>query len=125
MVVIEKEYENTEVDEQLILLAKEMKGNIVTNDFNLNKVATVKGAEGTEYQRVGQLVEAGSYAWRGYAFADRQRRQGAGTGRSVPGRWHDGRSGQRRIAHREHHLGVCYLRAANGSGAYGDLAKAN
>lgn len=45
VVVIEKEYENTEVDEQLILLAKEMKGKIVTNDFNLNKVATVKGVE--------------------------------------------------------------------------------
>lgn len=45
VVVIEKEYENTEVDEQLILLAKEMKGNIVTNDFNLNKVATVKGVK--------------------------------------------------------------------------------
>lgn len=45
VVVMEKEYENTEVDEQLILLAKELKGKIVTNDFNLNKVATVKGVQ--------------------------------------------------------------------------------
>lgn len=43
--VVEKEYENIEVDEMLIRLAKEMKGKVVTNDFNLNKVATVKGVE--------------------------------------------------------------------------------
>jgi uncharacterized protein YacL len=43
--VVDKDYENMEVDEKLIMLAKDMKGKIVTNDFNLNKVATVKGVE--------------------------------------------------------------------------------
>ncbi len=43
--VVDKEYNNMEVDEKLIALAKDMKGKIVTNDFNLNKVATVNGVE--------------------------------------------------------------------------------
>ncbi len=43
--VVEKEYDNMEVDEMLIALARDMKGKIVTNDYNLNKVATVKGIE--------------------------------------------------------------------------------
>jgi len=40
--VSDKDYDNIEVDEKLIRLAQEMKGKLVTNDFNLNKVATVK-----------------------------------------------------------------------------------
>ncbi len=43
--VVDKEYGNIEVDERLIAMAKDMKGKIVTNDFNLNKVATVNGVE--------------------------------------------------------------------------------
>jgi len=43
--VVEKEYDNMEVDEMLIALAKDLKGKIVTNDYNLNKVATVKGVD--------------------------------------------------------------------------------
>ena len=34
--------QNTEVDDKLVLLAKEMHGAIITNDFNLNKVATIQ-----------------------------------------------------------------------------------
>ncbi|MBQ9989234.1 MAG: PIN domain-containing protein [Clostridia bacterium] len=43
--IVEKGYEGLEVDEMLIELAKEMKGKLLTTDFNLNKVATVKGVE--------------------------------------------------------------------------------
>lgn len=43
--VVDKDFGNMEVDERLIALAKDMKGKIVTNDFNLNKVATVNGVE--------------------------------------------------------------------------------
>ena len=53
--VVEKDYENMEVDEKLIRLAKEMKGKVVTNDFNLNKVATVKGVE---VLNINQLANA-------------------------------------------------------------------
>jgi uncharacterized protein YacL len=37
------EFEGKPVDERLVLLAKELNGRIVTNDFNLNKVAQLHG----------------------------------------------------------------------------------
>jgi len=37
--------DNMEVDSKLLKLARETNGKIVTNDFNLNKVATVQGVE--------------------------------------------------------------------------------
>ena len=40
--VTDKDYEDMEVDEKLMRLAMEMKGKVITNDLNLNKVATVK-----------------------------------------------------------------------------------
>ncbi|MEL7568604.1 MAG: PIN/TRAM domain-containing protein, partial [Dehalobacterium sp.] len=42
--IVDKDYEDiTEVDSKLVKLAQEMKGYIVTNDFNLNKVAQLQG----------------------------------------------------------------------------------
>ncbi|MHC4879192.1 MAG: PIN domain-containing protein [Planctomycetota bacterium] len=41
----EKEGQKTPVDEQLIKLAKDRGGRIITNDFNLNKVASVQGVD--------------------------------------------------------------------------------
>ena len=35
--------DNSEVDLKLLKLARQLKGNIVTNDFNLNKVASIQG----------------------------------------------------------------------------------
>lgn len=39
------EFENQPVDLKLVLLAKHLNGKIVTNDYNLNKVAKVQGVE--------------------------------------------------------------------------------
>ncbi|MDD7362580.1 MAG: PIN/TRAM domain-containing protein [Peptoniphilus sp.] len=42
--ILEKSYDDlSEVDDMLLRLAKEINGTIVTNDFNLNKVAAVQG----------------------------------------------------------------------------------
>jgi uncharacterized protein YacL len=44
--IIEKDYPDVkEVDLKLIELAKEISGKIVTNDFNLNKVAQLRGVD--------------------------------------------------------------------------------
>jgi len=44
--IVEKDYPDVkEVDLKLIELAKELAGKIVTNDFNLNKVSTLRGVE--------------------------------------------------------------------------------
>lgn len=53
--IYDKDYDGEEVDEKLISLAKELKGKIVTNDFNLNKVAKVKGVE---VLNINQLANA-------------------------------------------------------------------
>ncbi len=34
-----------EVDERLVVLAKELGGRVVTNDYNLNKIAQLQGVE--------------------------------------------------------------------------------
>ncbi len=42
--IVDKDYEDiSEVDSKLVRLAQEMNGHIVTNDFNLNKVAQLQG----------------------------------------------------------------------------------
>lgn len=44
--IFEKDYTDVpEVDGKLVLLAKDIKGKIVTTDFNLNKIASVQGIE--------------------------------------------------------------------------------
>ncbi len=43
VIVTDKDYDDlNEVDEKLLRLAKDMKGKVVTNDYNLNKVAAVQ-----------------------------------------------------------------------------------
>jgi uncharacterized protein YacL len=42
---LEKSAEQDEVDTRLVKLAKALKGTIVTNDFNLNKVAMLQGVQ--------------------------------------------------------------------------------
>ena len=46
-----------EVDLKLIELARTLQGKIVTNDFNLNKVAQLRGVAGAEHQRAGQRAK--------------------------------------------------------------------
>lgn len=41
--IYEKDVDETEVDSKLVKLAKEMKGKVVTNDYNLNKVSELHG----------------------------------------------------------------------------------
>ena len=84
-----------EVDLKLIELARTLQGKIVTNDFNLNKVAQLRGVEVLEHQRARQLAEAGRAAWRGHEGVHPQGRQGIQPGRRLPRRRHDGRGGQR------------------------------
>lgn len=43
--VDEAEFSNMTVDQRLVAIATQLEGRIVTNDFNLNKVASVQGVE--------------------------------------------------------------------------------
>ena len=46
------------VDAKLVRLAQELRGKLVTNDYNLNKVAHVEGVTGAEYQRTCERGKA-------------------------------------------------------------------
>jgi uncharacterized protein YacL len=79
-----------EVDLKLIELARTLQGKIVTNDFNLNKVARRRRAE---HQRTRECHEAGGAAGRDHEGLHPQRRQGIQPGRGLSRRWDDGRGG--------------------------------
>ncbi|MDL2225146.1 TRAM domain-containing protein [Eubacteriales bacterium OttesenSCG-928-M02] len=56
--VSDKDYEGIEVDEKLIRLATDMRGKIVTNDLNLNKVADVKEVDVININAIADAVKA-------------------------------------------------------------------
>ncbi|MEX1376662.1 MAG: PIN domain-containing protein [Eubacteriales bacterium] len=56
--IIDKDYEDgMEVDAKLIKLAAEIKAKVVTNDYNLNKVASVQGVEVLNVNELSNAVK--------------------------------------------------------------------
>lgn len=55
--VSEKDYNNEEVDSKLIKLAQELDGSVLTNDYNLNKVASVKGVKVLNINELANAVK--------------------------------------------------------------------
>ncbi len=106
-----------EVDLKLIELAKVYEGKIVTNDFNLNKVAQLQGVAGAQHQRAGQFAEAHCAARRDHEGLHPERRQGIQPGCGLSGRRNHGGGGQcpqNDWQERRHlrHLGACRPRPA-------------
>ncbi len=74
-----------EVDDKLVVLARQLRCPILTNDYNLNRVAELQGVAVSERQRTGQRGEVGGAAGR---IADREHYPGRArsrTGRWIPG----------------------------------------
>ena len=89
-----------EVDQRLVILAKHLTGKVVTNDYNLNKIAPAPGGGRHQPQRPGQCPEADRPAGRTARREDHQTRRRARAGRRLPGRRHHGRRRARRRSHR-------------------------
>lgn len=53
----ERDYKGKEVDAKLIKLAKDIKGDILTTDFNLNKVATIQGVKVLNINELGNSLK--------------------------------------------------------------------
>ena len=87
-----------EVDRKLIELARATGGKIVTNDYNLNRVAELSGRRGAQHQRARQRAQAGGAARRAAARPHRQGRQGSEPGRRLSRRRHHGGGGARQAA---------------------------
>ena len=88
------EFAGQDVDNKLVLLTKHLNGKLITNDYNLNKVAKAYGAGGHQSQRSIQCTQADVLARRIDRCADREARRGARPRRGISGRRHDG--GRRR-----------------------------
>ena len=74
-----------EVDLKLIELAKVYEGKIITNDFNLNKVAQLQGVAVLNINELANSSEADRAAGRDHARVHPERRQGIQPGRGVSG----------------------------------------
>ncbi len=85
------EFAGQPVDIKLVLLAKHLNGKVVTNDYNLNKVAASAWRGRDQSERIGQRPEADLSAGRACRSADRQDRRRAGPGSRLSGRRHDDR----------------------------------
>ena len=93
--IYEADFPNVrEVDLKLIELGKQLNAPIVTNDFNLNKVAPAR-RRSAQHQRAGQRAQACRAARRDNEGLHSQGRQGVQPGRGLSGRRHDGRGRQR------------------------------
>ncbi|MGM0378779.1 MAG: PIN/TRAM domain-containing protein [Bacillota bacterium] len=55
--VSEKDFDNEEVDSKLIKLAQQLDGAVLTNDYNLNKVASVKGVKVLNINELANAVK--------------------------------------------------------------------
>jgi uncharacterized protein YacL len=69
-----------EVDHKLVDLARKLGAKIITNDFNLNKVATVQGFAVLNVNQLAQGLEARSPAGRIHACVHYSRRKEASQG---------------------------------------------
>ena len=83
------------VDDKLVEVARRTGAKIVTNDFNLNKVATVHGIAVLNVNLLANAMKPAVLPGRADARVDRARRERAESGRGLSGRWNDG-GGRRR-----------------------------
>ena len=99
-----------EVDDKLIVLGKQLKSPVLTNDYNLNRIAELQGVTVLNINELGKRSQIRCIARRGLAHQHHAGRQGTQPGRGLHGRRHHGGCGERQGLHRriygcEHHQG--------------------
>lgn len=57
VIIEDKDYKVKEVDSKLVKLSKDLKGDILTTDFNLNKVATIQGLKVLNINELGNALK--------------------------------------------------------------------
>ena len=92
--IVETDFpEIREVDLKLIELARRMSGKIVTNDFNLNKVAQLRGVPVLNINELANSLKPVVLPGETHEGVRPQGRQGGGPGRRLPRRRHHGGGG--------------------------------
>ena len=84
-----------EVDLKLLELAKKWEAKVVTNDFNLNKVAHLHRVEVLNINDLANALKPVVLPGEQHECAHPERRQGVQPGRRLPGRRHHGGGGSR------------------------------
>ena len=112
--IVEEDFPQVrEVDMKLIELAKVYDCKIVTNDFNLNKVAQLHGVEVLNINELANALKPIVLPGRDHAGLHPEGRQGVQPGRRLPGRRHHGGGGQRQEDDLEDHRYLRDQRAAD------------
>ena len=93
--------DDPEVDAKLVALARTRSRVILTNDFNLNRVAELQGVRVMNINSLANAVKPARAARRGAAGPGHPGGQGGRPGRRLPRRRHDDRRRGRRAAHRQ------------------------
>ncbi len=80
-----------EVDQRLVVLAKHLGGRVVTNDYNLNKIARLQGVEVINLNDLANALKPIVLPGEIPDGQDHQAGRGAGAGGGLSRRRHDGR----------------------------------
>ena len=90
-----------EVDDKLVILARQMRCPILTNDYNLNRIAELQGVTILNINELANAVK--SVVLPGEMLSVRIIQEGkeVGPGRWLHGRRHDGGGGERARLHRQ------------------------
>ena len=94
--IIERDFPAVpDVDTKLIKLARELKGSILTTDYNLDKVSQIQGVEVLNVNELAHCLKAAVLPGESSARARPARGQGGGPGSGLPrGRHHGGDRGR-------------------------------
>ena len=79
-----------QVDERLVVFAKVLGARVVTNDFNLNKIAQLQGVEVINLNEVANALKTVALPGEVHDGPDGQGGRSDRPGRRLPGRRHDG-----------------------------------
>ena len=102
------------VDERLVVLAKALGARVVTNDFNLNKIAQLQGVEVINLNEVANALKSVALPGEDADRADGQAGRPDRAGRRLSRRRHDGGGGAGTVAGRPgggHHRDQCFADA--------------
>ena len=107
------EFAGQPVDQKLVLLAKHLEGKVVTNDYNLNKVAKLHNVGVINLNDIANSLKPVFLPGEAIEVRIVEAGRGSRAGRRLPGRRHDGRHRRRPRPRRRAGRRDRHQRAAN------------
>ena len=123
-IVTDDPVEAGDVDSKLVAMARARGAAILTNDFNLNRVADLQSIRVLNINSLANALKPALLPGDTLRIKDHHRGQGAGPGGRLPGRRHDGRGRRRRSLRRHGARRRGHARSPDGHGPDGLRADA-